>query len=270
MKTTIGMAFLCAGMLFAQDVPEKTTVPLRDPSRPATINAHLLAGGITVRGADVKDVSVEAHTRMHESHESREARADGMKRLELPGNAGLEVEEDDNVVNIRTARVNRPTDLVITVPRHSSLQLKCTNDGDIYVEQVEGEIEVNNLNGKVTLKNVAGSVIAHSLNGEVLAVLDRIDPSKPMSFSTMNGNIDVTLPDSLKANVRVKTDHGEVYSDFDVKLNMEPVVTTESGKQRDGTYHLRFDRTVRGTINGGGPEFQFTTFNGQIYIRKKK
>jgi DUF4097 and DUF4098 domain-containing protein YvlB len=166
---------------------------------------------------------------------------------------------------------NRPTDLVITVPRHSSLQLKCLNDGDIYVEQVEGEIEANDLNGKVTLKNVAGSVIAHSLNGEVVAILDRIDPSKPMSFSTMNGNIDITLPETLKANIRIKTDHGEIYSDFDVKLINEPsVITTESGHQKDGTYHLRFDRTVRGTINGGGPEFQFTSFNGQIYLRKKK
>jgi hypothetical protein len=33
---------------------------------------------------------------------------------------------------------------------------------------------------------------------------------------------------------------------------------------------LRFDRALRGTINGGGPEYQFTTFNGQIYLRKKK
>ena len=175
MKMTIGMAFLCAGVLLAQDAGEKTTVPLKDPSRPAVINAHLMAGGITVRGADVKDVSVEAHMRSHESHESRDVHADGMRRLELPGNAGLEVEEDDNVVSIRTAHLNRPTDLVITVPRHSSLQLKCTNDGDIYVEQVDGEIEVNNLNGRVTLKNVAGSVIAHSLNGEVLATLDPRD-----------------------------------------------------------------------------------------------
>lgn len=271
MKMTIGMVFLCAGILVAQDAGEKATVPLRDPSRPAVINAHLIAGGITVRGADVKDVTVEAHSRSHEARESREARSEGMKRLELPGNAGLDVEEDDNVVNIKTSSPNRPTDLVITVPRHSTLQLKCTNDGDIYVEQIEGEIEANNLNGRVTLKNVSGSVIAHSLNGEVLVTLDRIDPSKPMSFSTMNGNIDITLPESLKANVRLKTDHGEIYSDFDVKINSEPsIVTTESGKQKDGTYHLRFDRTVRGTINGGGPEFQFTTFNGQIYIRKKK
>jgi hypothetical protein len=28
------------------------------------------------------------------------------------------------------------------------------------------------------------------------------------------------------------------------------------------------DKTVRGKINGGGPEIQFKDFNGNIYIRK--
>lgn len=273
MKKTVAMLILCAGILAAQDGGEKVTVPLRDPARPARIQAHLLAGGIIVRGADVKDVIVEARSRSRvEPREGREPRADGMKRLELPGNAGLDVVEDDNVVKIRTASWRRPTDLVITVPRHSSLELKCTNDGDISVEQVEGEIDANDLNGKVTLKNVAGSVVAHSLNGEVTVSLDRVDPSKPMSFSTLNGNIDVTLPPDVKASIRVKTDNGDIYSDFDVALNNQPSVTVsdESGKQKDGTYHVRYDRTVRGTINGGGPEYQFTSFNGQIYIRKRK
>jgi hypothetical protein len=31
---------------------------------------------------------------------------------------------------------------------------------------------------------------------------------------------------------------------------------------------VKMDKTVRGTINGGGPEMQFTNFNGEIYIRK--
>ncbi|HEX4808473.1 MAG TPA: hypothetical protein VH325_06065, partial [Bryobacteraceae bacterium] len=90
-------------------------------------------------------------------------------------------------------------------------------------------------------------------------------------FSTLNGDIDVTLPENLKANVRMKTDNGEIYSDFDVKLDSgaQPV-PAESGRRQDGTYHLRFDRALHGTINGGGPEFQFTSFNGQIYIHKKK
>ena len=92
-----------------------------------------------------------------------------------------------------------------------------------------------------------------------------------MSFSTLNGDIDITLPDNVRANVRMKTDNGEIYSDFDVKLDSGTrLAPSASGRQGDGTYHLRFDRTLRGTINGGGPEFQFTSFNGQIYIRKKK
>jgi DUF4097 and DUF4098 domain-containing protein YvlB len=274
----IAILFVCAGALLAQDSPERATVPLRDPSRPVRVIAQLMTGSITLRGADIKNVLVEAHSRgdrgdseRHGRHSDRADRSDGMKRLDLPGNAGLDVTEEDNVVNIKTSSMNQPSDLVITVPRHSSLRLKCMNDGDIYVEGVEGEIDANNLNGKVTLKNVSGSVIAHSLNGAVVATLDRIDAGKPMSFSTMNGDIDVTLPGELKANVRMKTDNGEIYSDFEVKLTGGPsVVGNESGRQPDGTFHLRFDHALRGTINGGGPEFQFQSFNGQIYIRRKK
>jgi DUF4097 and DUF4098 domain-containing protein YvlB len=229
-------------------------------------------GGITVKGYDGKDVLVESHSREGgESRHAPAARADGMKRLEMPGNAGLDVVEEDNVVTIKTEAWNRASDIQITVPRRASLQLKCMNNGDIYVEGVDGEIDANNLNGKVTLKNVSGAAVAHSLNGEVVVSLDRIDPSKPMSFSTMNGDIDVTLPPTMKANVRMKTDHGEIFSDFEVKLDSASgAYKAESGRQKDGAFHLRFDRTLRGTINGGGPEFQFTSFNGQIYLRKKK
>jgi DUF4097 and DUF4098 domain-containing protein YvlB len=142
--------------------------------------------------------------------------------------------------------------------------------GGISVQQVQGEIDADSLNGAVTLKNVSGSVVAHSLNGAVLVTIDRVDSSKPMSFSTLNGDIDVTLPNNVKANVLMKTDRGEIFSDFDVKLSAPVRPAAEDGRQADGTYHLRFDRALHGTIDGGGPEYQFTTFNGQIYLRRKK
>ena len=272
-----GLLLVCAAALLAQDDGEKVTVPLHDPTRPAQVRAHLMMGGITVRGADRKDVLVEVRAGERDDHEERRERrhttrsAEGMKRLDLSGSAGLDITEEENRVNIKTSSWNRPTDLVITVPRQSSLQLKCMNDGDINVEGIDGEIDADNLNGKVTLRNVSGSVVAHSLNGSVLVTLDRIDAAKPMSFSTLNGDIDVTLPDNVRANVRMKTDNGDIYSDFDVKLDSGTRFTpSASGHQADGTYHLHLDRTLHGTINGGGPEFQFTSFNGQIYIRKRK
>lgn len=268
----LAILLLCTGAVWAQDNGEKATVPLHDPSRPARIRAHLLAGSITVRGADINNVLVEARVQGHgDSHERHSDRAEGMHRLELPGNAGLDITEEDNVVNIKTATWNHPAELVITVPRHSSLELKSVNDGDIYVEQVDGEIDADDLNGKITLKNVSGSVVAHSLNGAVTASLDRIDGTKPMSFSTLNGDIDVTLPGDVRANVRMKTDNGDIYSDFDIKLNSgAQLLHNESGRQSDGSYRIRFDRTLHGTINGGGADYQFTTFNGQIYIRRRK
>jgi hypothetical protein len=193
-----------------------------------------------------------------------------MHRLDLPGNSGLDVVEQDNLVTIKTTSWNRRGDLVITVPRHSSLQLKTMNDGSIEVDQVDGEIDADALNGKITLRNVSGSVLAHALNGEILATLDQVDPSKPMAFSTLNGDIDVTLPDNVHANVRMKTDNGEIYSDFDVRLGSGPQITSDSGQRHDGAYRFHMDRTLRGTINGGGPEYKFTSLNGQIFIRKKK
>ena len=92
-----------------------------------------------------------------------------------------------------------------------------------------------------------------------------------MSFSTMNGDVDVTLPPDVKARVKLKSDNGEIYSDFDVHPETNPNspnLAETHGK--DGRYRVQFDKVTYGSINGGGPEMQFTTFNGKIYLRKKK
>ena len=91
-----------------------------------------------------------------------------------------------------------------------------------------------------------------------------------MSFSTMNGEIDVTLPANIKTNVKMKTDQGDIFTDFDVKLDatsQPPQV--EDKRKKGGRYRVRLNRGTSGTINGGGPEIQFTTFNGNILIHKK-
>ena len=46
----------------------------------------------------------------------------------------------------------------------------------------------------------------------------------------------------------------------------QPIV--EDSRGHGGKYRVKIDKTVKGTINGGGAELQFTNFNGQIYIRK--
>ena len=35
-------------------------------------------------------------------------------------------------------------------------------------------------------------------------------------------------------------------------------------------YRLEMDRSIYGTVNGGGADFELRTFNGEIYLRKAK
>jgi DUF4097 and DUF4098 domain-containing protein YvlB len=194
---------------------------------------------------------------------------DGLKRLDLPGRSGLEVEEEDNVINIHT-HPSANANLTITVPVNTSLDLKGTNGGHISVDGVNGEIDVNNLNGPIELTNISGSVTAHSLNGSVKVSMNRVDPGKQLSFSTLNGSIDVALPATLKANLKLKSDNGSIFTDFDVKFDgssSKPITESDNGK--NGKFRVRFDKTIYGTINGGGPEVSIQSFNGRISIRKK-
>jgi DUF4097 and DUF4098 domain-containing protein YvlB len=255
----------------AQDAsPERVTVPFSDPSRPKMVKVSLINGGITVKGYNGKEVIVES--RGGEGDRGRRGRdvPPGMHRIDVNG-TGLRVEESENTVTIGTERINNHAEITIQVPTDTSLKLRTVNGGNIVVENVSGDLDIDNTNGAVTLSHVSGSAVAHALNGRVLVTLDRVSANKAMSFSSLNGDVDVTLPADVKANVKMKTDNGEIYSDFDVKLDpssRQPVV--EGNRGNGGKYRIRFDHGMTGTINGGGPEMQFTTFNGTIYIRKAK
>ncbi|MBV9144581.1 MAG: DUF4097 family beta strand repeat protein [Acidobacteria bacterium] len=264
-RTLILLAFSAASFAATTANGDRVNVPLSDPARPAFIKAHLVNGGITVKGYEGKDVIVEAHAR---SGEDNERESNGMHRIPM-NTSGLEVEEENNRVDIGAASTQRAIDLTISVPVHSSLSLHTVNDGDISVTNVDGELDVNDVNGEVTLTDVSGTAVAHALNGKVLVSFKAINPSKPMSFSSLNGDIDVTFPADLKANVVVTSDRGEVFSDFDVALAPRaPQLVTEDTRGSGGHYRVKVDKTVRGTINGGGQEIQFHNFNGNIYIRK--
>jgi hypothetical protein len=274
------LASLLGGSLVAQDSnnPDRVTVPFSDPARPHRLKVGLVSGAITVRGYNGKDAIVEGRGGSGEGRERERDRdrdrgrnTEGMRRIDNTSSYGLTVEEEDNLITVSTRSPNRYTELLIQVPVNTSLKLNVVNGGNITVDNVSGEIEVNNVNGGVRLSNVSGSVIAHALNHNVVVNLTKATPDKSMSFSSLNGDIDVTLPADIKAKAKLKTDNGEIYSDFDIKIDpgtRQPVV--EEGRPGGGKYRVRIDKATYGLINGGGPEFLFQTFNGNIYIRKAK
>lgn len=245
---------------------DNIAVSFSDPSRPGMLHVELISGSIHVTGYEGKEVLIEA-VAAEDGDDRSEAAPEGLRRIPNT-TSGLVVEEERNEMRVSSSMPHRSVALTIQVPTRTSLDLSTINDGDIVVERVDGDIEVNNTNGAVTLSEVSGTVVAHALNADVTASFVRLS-GKPMSFSSLNGNLDVRLPASVKANLRLETNNGEVYSDFPIDM-LAPSFekTTEDNRGKGGTYRIKIEQALRGRLNGGGPEISFKTFNGDIYLRR--
>src|SRR6202040_3056962 len=242
------------------DGEQKISVPLSDPGRPATLKVSTINGSITVEGYAGREVSIETSGRGEEPEGKPRRGAEGMRPIPNRS-AGLAVDEDANVVRVETTNPTQGGDIHIQVPFHTSLHLSAINGGRIRVSGVEGEIELSHVNGAIEAHDVAGSVVAHTTNGDVKVVLRRMVADKPMAFSTLNGDVDVTFPGDLRATVHVRSDRGEIYSDFEIAAHGH-AVTRESRKE--GKRHIEVEQEMQGTIGGGGPDILFKTFNGDI------
>lgn len=248
----------------AADGPQRLVVPLSEPSRPVSLRASLMSGGITVRTHAAAEVVVVAHDR---SETDRPSRVNGMTRI--PSRSlGLTITEDNNSIRVSSDALNREVDLEILVPRNTSLRLSCVNEGDIVVQGVKGDLELNNVNGAITATDIDGSVVANTTNGDVRVVFSRLESGKAMSFVSFNGDVDVTFLPDFRGTLRMSSAQGDVLTDFDVKLEPRaPVVNREDAK---GRYRVQIEEETRGTVGGGGAEFHFKTWNGDVYIRKAR
>ena len=287
LKSWLALACLLLGALTAalaqKTDTEKIQIPLSQPNKPGTLRASLLNGSIMVSGYKGKDVTVSYSTRDGKTRDrSRDNdESEGLRRIPN-NNTGLEVREENNTVTVKTGAFNRTVDLHIQVPADFSLKLKTLNDGVIVVEDVSGELDLDNLNGDITLRNVSGSASASTLNGNIIASFKKATPNMPMAFSNLNGKIDVTLPPAAKFNAKLKSDNGELFTDFDMAMEKgDKGLQLEDQKRGVAPIKLRgsdsgsgpriyAEKWLYGKINGGGPDILFKNFNGNIYIRKSK
>jgi hypothetical protein len=249
---------------------EEMTVPLSEPGKPVTLEAHLMKGSIKVVGYEGKDVLIQVL--MDSSKEEEEDRDDdsrGMKRIGSTGGMDVRADEDNNTVRISSSAENKLAGLVIKVPQNTTrIELGSINGGDITVSDVSGKLELHNVNGGITATGISGSVVANTVNGDVIVKFKSVDASAAMAFSNLNGKIDITLPADTKANLKLKCDRGEMFTDFDIEVDKtRPKVET---KNEDHFHQVKIDDWVLGKINGGGSQLELQSQFGSIYIRKAK
>ncbi|OKL38717.1 DUF4097 family beta strand repeat-containing protein [Pontibacter flavimaris] len=247
---------------------EEIVVPLTRPNDAGSMEVSLFSGSIQVTGTKGKDVVIRAQMEERASKAQPKEEAGGLRRI-ANNSMGLTVTEQNNRVEVNSEAMNRSVNLEIQVPQNFNLTLSSVSRGDITVRNVNGNLEIDNVNGSIKLENVSGNALANTVNGTIKANFIRWDSKSPMAFSTLNGNVDITLPANSKFNAKLNSDRGEIYTDFNMVREAKQG-QAKGARTEGGVYRVSTADFVTGKVNGGGAEIMVKSMNGNIYIRKSK
>jgi len=127
-------------------------------------------------------------------------------------------------------------------------------------KNLESEIEINATNANITLENITGPAVVYLSSGNIKADFSQLNQKYPVLFTTMNGEIDINLPSSTKANLKIANlSNSQTFTDFDFDFE------DDNKAYREGF----LGNMIKCKINGGGVEMQLRATNGDVFIRKK-
>lgn len=214
LAATLPCAILLATPLaHAKDVENTSTVKFSDPAKPGTVRIAVQTGDITITGTDRTDVSVHTDLQPHDAA----PRKDGLRVLSET--ATYTLVEKDNVVTLDTDRdfwasAGHNSGFRVEVPHNTNVIVSNGLGGEVHISDLSGDIEVKTLNSEINLNNISGSALVETINGEITANVAKLQADKPLSFTSMNGEIDIHVPEDAQAHVRLRTQNGAILTDF--------------------------------------------------------
>ncbi len=138
----------------------------------------------------------------------------------------------------------------LRVPRSSDLWIRSQNGG-IEVTDVNGEMDLGTVNGGLTLNGLSGDVRAETTNGGVDVALEgRRWEGAGLTVRTVNGGVELSIPERYSAELETGTVNGGLDFDFPI------------------TVRGRLNRRVNATLGDGGPPIRVTTTNGGVSVRR--
>ncbi|HTS87036.1 MAG TPA: DUF4097 family beta strand repeat-containing protein [Gemmatimonadales bacterium] len=203
-------------------------------------------GGVDITGWDRDSVAVTARIQADGADE------DAARELLR----GVRVEVAGSAVRVagpsRSRNASWSVELVCLVPRRSGIEAATTN-GPVSVDGVAGRIDVRATNGPLSLARVSGDVRARAQNGPLTVVLAGSNwEGKGLDAETVNGPVDLALPEHYNANLETGTVNGP--SDFQY-----PLTVTLHGRGRD---------RIHTTLGQGGAPLRVVTTNGPLTVRR--
>jgi DUF4097 and DUF4098 domain-containing protein YvlB len=202
-----------------------TDIAFSDPSKPGTLKIRVWHGDVSIHGADVKAISVKSES----APASPTPRKDGMRVLS--SSSGFMLSEKNNVATLEYGSdgwTGGSADFDITVPRSTSIVVGNSAHGDFECSEVSGDVDVRTMSGDVKLDEISGGALVETMNGEIDVRVKELATSRPLSFTSMHGQITIRLPEASKADLRFRTHRGVILTNFDDKsLVTKTVVSHE-------------------------------------------
>lgn len=155
-------------------------------------------------------------------------------------------------------------DYTVKVPYGTDLDISNINKGDVRVIDTRSMVSAGNVNGSVYLEKASAVTKVSTVNGKVeCEITDR--PTQDCFFNTVNGDIKITTPSNLSADVSYTAMHGDFYTDYEVELL--PYRTESTRNATDGGTEYRIDKDPQFRIGNGGVQMLFTTINGDMILK---
>jgi len=256
-----------------RDAASTVTLPFAETGT-RTVDLRTVTGTIRLTTEDRRDVRLTVGRHTNAEREADVADADRDVRLETSTqgatvSAIVHDREDvcgESNTSPRNAwwerrRYGVRIDLTAAVPNGTRIRLCTINGSEIVATGVLGDFDVSNVNGRVEVAGVRGSGRATTVNGPVTVTFAE-PPRDGSEFRSVNGDVAVTFPRDLSADLRLKTFHGQLLTDFDV----EPLPVETTRTERNGRFVYRSGGMTSVRVGRGGPQLTFDTLNGDVRI----
>jgi len=282
MKKTLSVIFLAmlTGSIQLANAAEKSfNLALSKPGEPVSIDIEVYRGSITLVGYKGDVIEITAKTsffsgkdkdlkkvkgKINSDNKARSSK--GLKSIKSQG-MRLEIEERNNKVEISSAVSNQHVDLVIKVPQRSSVEVELYKGGDIKVDGIKGGLELEAYQGMIIADNISGPIVAETARTDIVVGFSDFAKQSPSSLTSHMGNVDITLPKKVAANVNVQTYQGEIFSGLDKDF----VVVDKINKNKKGKKQkVTLGGMMQAKVNGGGQDLSLISYSGNLYIRKGK
>jgi len=125
-----------------------------------------------------------------------------------------------------------------------------TVNGSVVVRGIQGSGQLRSVNGNVEVTDSSGRFNAKTTNGDLRLELRELLDGGPMDIETVNGSVILGLPSNARANLKVLSMNGDVYSELPGTSTAAPVAK----------------RTFRAKMGTGGGDISVHTVNGGIRL----